>query len=258
LNNPAEKGTDTGLSSLPSRWFRVLSGNVKVGSRQEEHTMRTTSETKKLILLALYITSMVLVNTLGSKITTILGIRVSVGIFFMPLLFLIMDIVTEIFGHKTSTIFVNISTAMLAFMFLMMWLCIGIKPHPVWGLQESYAAIFGSSMRMTVASLISFFVAQYVDLIVFSLLRKMTKEKHLWIRNNVSTILSQFIDTTIFMFIAFYHINEKYTAGFIFSLILPYWLFKIVFALLDTPFCYLGVWWFKRGMKDSGAGELGE
>ena len=219
--------------------------------------MQTKSETKKLILFALYITSMVLVNTLGSKITSIFGIRVSVGIFFMPLLFLITDITGEIFGRKTSRIFVNISTGMLIFMFIMMWLCIRVSPNPTWGLQESYATIFGSSMRMTIASLISFIVAQHVDVMVFAFIKRITKDKHLWIRNNVSTIISQLIDTTIFMFIAFYHINDKYTAGFIISLIIPYWIFKILFALLDTPFCYLGVWWFKRDLKDSGSGELG-
>ncbi len=218
--------------------------------------MKTSSETKKLILFALYITSMVLVNTLGSKITSIFGIRVSVGIFFMPLLFLITDIVGEIFGRETSTTFVNISTGMLVFMFIMMWLCIQVIPNPTWGLQEAYAMIFGSSMRMTIASLISFIVAQHVDVIVFAFFKRVTHEKHLWIRNNVSTIISQFIDTTIFMFIAFYHLNAKYTAGFIFSLIIPYWIFKIAFALMDTPFCYLGVWWFRRGEKDSGSGEL--
>jgi queuosine precursor transporter len=210
-----------------------------------------TNETKKTILFALYITSMILVNTLGTKITTIFGIRVSVGIFFMPLLFLITDIVGEVFGRKTSSLFVNISTVMLLFMFIMMGLCIILPPNPNWPLQDAYVSIFGSSMRMTIASLISFIVAQHIDVLAFSFLKKVTKKKHLWIRNNVSTMLSQFLDTTIFMFIAFYHINERYTAAFIFSLIIPYWLFKVLFALLDTPFCYLGVWWFKKGLAAS-------
>jgi len=210
-----------------------------------------SNETKKTILFALYITSMVLVNTLGTKITTIFGIRVSVGILFMPLLFLITDIIGEVFGRKTSSLFVNISTAMLLFMFVMMGLCIILPPNPNWHLQDAYVAIFGSSMRMTIASLISFIVAQHIDVLAFSFLKKITKKKHLWIRNNVSTLLSQFLDTTIFMFIAFYHINERYTTAFIFSLIIPYWLFKVLFAFLDTPFCYIGVWWFKKGLDSS-------
>lgn len=202
---------------------------------------------KKMFLFALYLTSMVLVNTLGSKITTLGSVRASVGVFFMPILFLVTDIIGEVYGRKTSAQFVNMSTAMLVFMFAMIGLCIVLPPNPTWGLQESYATIFGSSMRMTAASIVSFFIAQHVDVLTFSAIKKLTKERHLWIRNNVSTIVSQFIDTTIFMFIAFYHMTDRYTVTFIFSLIIPYWLFKVLFALLDTPLCYLGVWWMKRG-----------
>ncbi len=203
-------------------------------------------EHKKMILFALYLTSMVLVNTLGSKITTLGSIRASVGVFFMPILFLVTDIVGEVYGRKTSSWFVNLSSFMLMFMFAMIGLCIVLPANPTWGLQDSYAVIFGSSMRMTAASLISFFIAQHVDVFTFSFIKKITQNRHLWIRNNVSTIISQFIDTTIFMFVAFYHMTSQYTVQFIFSLIIPYWLFKVLFALIDTPLCYLGVWWARR------------
>ncbi|MFA5570407.1 MAG: queuosine precursor transporter [Sphaerochaetaceae bacterium] len=210
-----------------------------------------TKEQKKQFLFALYLTSMVLVNILGSKITylrlfSLLEIRTSVGILFMPLLFLITDITTEVYGRKTSSQFVNLSTMMLVFMFIMTWLCIILPGHPTWPLQEAYVNIFYSSMRMTIASLISFFIAQHIDVLIFWSIKVLSKEKHLWIRNNVSTIISQFVDTTIFMFIAFYKTASAPTVSGVFTLILPYWIFKIIFALLDTPFCYLGVWWIKR------------
>jgi len=205
-----------------------------------------TQDQKKMLLFALYLTSMVLVNTLGAKITTLGGVRVSVGVFFMPILFLTTDIVGEVCGRKASSQFVNLSTVMLVFMFLMMALCIALPPNPTWGLQESYAAIFRSSMRMTAASLVSFFVAQHLDVFAFSLIKRLTHGRHLWIRNNASTIISQFTDTTIFMFLAFYHTTAQYTASFVFSLILPYWALKVLFALLDTPLCYLGVRWLRK------------
>jgi len=198
---------------------------------------------KRDFLFALFVASMVMVNTLGTKITTILGVRVSVGIFFVPVLFLTTDIIGEVFGRKEASRFVNMATIMLVLLFLMMSLCIAIRPNESWDHQEQYATVFGSSLRMTIASLISFVVAQQLDVFMFSLWGKITKGKHLWIRNNMSTIVSQLIDTTIFEFIAFWHLTPKFTTGYIFSLILPYWLFKVVFALLDTPLCYLGVWW---------------
>ena len=204
---------------------------------------------KRDLLFALFVASMVMVNTLGTKITTILGVRVSVGIFFVPVLFLTTDIIGEVFGRKEASRFVNMATIMLVLLFVMMSACIAIKPNESWDMQEQYATVFGSSMRMTIASLISFVVAQQLDVFMFSLWGKITKGKHLWIRNNMSTIVSQLIDTTIFEFIAFWHLTPKFTTSYIFSLILPYWLFKVVFALLDTPFCYLGVWWLSGKKK---------
>ncbi len=206
---------------------------------------------KRDFLFALFVASMVMVNTLGTKITTILGVRVSVGIFFVPVLFLTTDIIGEVFGRKEASRFVNMATIMLVLLFLMMSLCIAIKPNESWDHQEQYATVFGSSLRMTIASLISFVVAQQLDVFMFSLWGKITKGKHLWIRNNMSTIVSQLIDTTIFEFVAFWHLTPKFTTGYIFSLILPYWLFKVVFALLDTPLCYLGVWWLSGKRRTS-------
>ncbi len=191
---------------------------------------------------------MVMVNTLGTKIISILGIRVSVGIFFVPVLFLVTDIIGEVFGRAEASRFVNMATIMLVVLFVMMGVCIAIPPNESWGMQEQYAMVFGSSLRMTIASLVSFVVSQQLDVLMFSFWGKVTKGKHLWIRNNLSTIVSQLIDTTIFEFIAFWHLNDKFTTSYIISLIIPYWLFKVVFALLDTPFCYLGVWWL-RGKK---------
>lgn len=206
---------------------------------------------KRDFLFALFIASMVIVNVLGTKITTIAGVRVSVGIFFMPLLFLITDIVGEVYDRKEATLFVNYGTIMLVFLFLMMNLCIAVKPNESWHLQPEYKAVFGSSLRMTLASLISFVISQHVDVFLFDFWKKVTKGKHLWIRNNASTITSQLFDTILFDFIAFWHINETYTAGFLFTIIIPYWLFKVVFALLDTPFCYWGVRWLSGGTLPS-------
>ena len=209
---------------------------------------------KRDFLFALFVSCMVMVNTLGTKITTIAGVRVSVGIFFVPVLFLVTDIVGEVFGRKEASRFVNMATIMLVLLFVMMAVCIAVKPNEQWGMQEQYAQVFGSSIRMTIASLVSFVVAQQLDVFMFAFWGRITKGKHLWIRNNLSTIVSQLIDTTIFEFIAFWHLNDKFTTGYIFSLILPYWLFKVVFALLDTPLCYLGVWWLSGSRKPAAKG----
>ena len=204
-----------------------------------------TRTTKRDIIYALYITFMVLVNTIGSKIISLAGVRVSVGIFFMPVLFVATDIVGEVYGEKEVKTFVNICLAMLVIMIAMTRLCIAIAPNENWPYQNEYSIIFGSSLRMTCASIVSFAVSQKLDVVLFAFIRRLTGEKHLWIRNNVATIICQFLDTVLFEFIAFWHLTPTYTFSFLFTLIIPYWLFKVLFALLDTPICYLGVRWLK-------------
>jgi queuosine precursor transporter len=217
-----------------------------------------TKNQKTEIMLGLFVGSMVLVNTIGTKITTIVGVRVSVGIFFMPLLFLVTDIVGEVHGRDRARSFVRIASGILIFMFIMVYISIKMPANETWGLQEQYALIFGSSLRMTFASIISFIISQSFDVSAFDFWKRLTKGRHLWLRNNMSTIFSQFIDTTIFMFLAFYRVSPKFTAGFIFSLIFPYWFFKVAFALLDTPLCYIGVRWLnnEKTIKPGSTGKL--
>lgn len=214
---------------------------------------------KRDFLFAVFVAAMLMVNTLGTKITTIAGIRVSVGIFLMPVLFLITDIVGEVYGRKEASNFVNMAAIMLVLLFLMINLCVIVKPNETWNMQKEYSMVFGSSLRMTAASLVSFIIAQHMDVFMFAFWGKITKGKMLWVRNNLSTITSQLVDTIIFEFIAFWHLTPKFTAAYIFSLILPYWLFKVVFALLDTPLCYLGVWWLsgEKGFKREKKPQLG-
>lgn len=203
-------------------------------------------ELKTDILLGFFIVSLVLANTLGTKITTLFSVRVSVGIFFIPLLFLITDIIAEVHGKKKAQEFVLISIAVLVFTLIMSYFAIKLPANATWGGQEHFAFVFGSSLRMTVASVIAFVLSQFHDVWSFHFWKQKTQGKYLWLRNNLSTFVSQFIDTVIFMFIAFYQLTPKFTVPFIISLIIPYWLFKIVFALIDTPFCYWGVRWLRK------------
>jgi queuosine precursor transporter len=197
------------------------------------------------LLLGIFIAALVLANILGTKITTLFGIRVSVGIFFVPILFLITDVISEVYGKKKAKQFVIISVVVLLVLFAATYLSILLPENATWGNQAAYESIFGASLRMIIASVIAFVISQFHDVWSFHLLKKVTKGKFLWLRNNASTAVSQFIDTTLFMFIAFYAISPKFTVGFIFSLILPYWLFKVAFAAIDTPFVYLLTAWLK-------------
>jgi queuosine precursor transporter len=207
---------------------------------------KMSQDSKLDIMLAIFISSLVAANLLGTKITTILGVSVSVGIFAYPLSFLVTDIVAEVMGRERAKRFIVAGFISLVLVIILTSLSVVLPAASRYQYNDEYRLVFGASLRMIVASMIAFVLAQIHDVWAFHLLKSKTKGKLLWLRNNLSTIFSQFIDTTVFMFIAFYGVTPKFTASFIFALIIPYWLFKIAFAIIDTPLVYLGVKWLKK------------
>ena len=201
--------------------------------------------TKIDLLKALYVTIIILANLLGSKITTMFGISVSVGIFMVPVAFLITDILEEIIGKNEIKKLIVITASALIITFLFVLLSLSLPPNARFAHNDEYTIVFSASTRMIIASLVAFILSQTNDAYMFDFIKGKTHGKHLWLRNNLSTMTSQFIDTVVFMFIAFYQITPKFTFGFIWQLIIPYFIFKIVFALIDTPFFYAGVKWLK-------------
>lgn len=217
--------------------------------------MKTTSTTHKHldhaaslklhVLMGLFVGLLVGMNLLGNKVTTLFGISVSVGIFMVPLTFLITDIVEEVYGKHIVKHFIIAGVITLVLMFLYTGFFVWLPPNARFTYNEEYRIVFGSSMRIIIASLTAFLLAQMHDIWAFAYWKERTHGKALWLRNNLSTWVSQAIDTMVFMMIAFYQVTPKFTFAFIISLSIPYYLFKLGFAVLDTPFVYLGVWWLR-------------
>ncbi|MBU1975816.1 MAG: queuosine precursor transporter [Nanoarchaeota archaeon] len=208
-------------------------------------------EKKTNILLAIFVAALLLGNLLGSKITIIFGVVTSVGIFAYPLTFLCTDIIEEVRGREITKIFIKAGFVALILSIFLTWVGLIMPPASFYTNNEAYASVFKSSIRIMIASLFAFVIAQYHDIFAFNFWKQKTKGRFLWLRNNLSTIVSQFIDTTIFMFIAFFLMTPEFTVARIFSMIIPYWILKVGFAFVDTPFVYLGVKWFRSNTRKS-------
>lgn len=206
-------------------------------------------EIKTSILLTVFVTALVLANVLGSKVITIFGVVTSVGIFAYPLTFLATDIVEEVRGKKATSVFVYCGFLALIVSIVLVWLGIIMPPASFYQNNEAYRSVFSNSVRIIVASIAAFLISQTHDIWAFNFWKQKTHGKHLWLRNNFSTIASQFIDTVIFTSIAFYHMTPEFTALRIAQMIIPYWLLKSFFALCDTPFVYLGAKWLKNSSE---------
>ena len=204
------------------------------------------SEFKLTLLSAIFIAGLISANTLGSKITTLFGVAVSVGIFAYPLTFLMTDAIAEVYGKKKAKQLVWAALIAQALVMVLTFVSVKLPPASRYHLNTEYVAVFSGSLRMIVASLIAFIASQTYDIWAFEFFKRKTKGTKLWLRNNLSTMTSQIIDTLLFMFIAFYGINDKFTVIFILQLSFTYWLFKITLAAIDTPFVYLLVRWLRK------------
>ena len=205
-----------------------------------------TQDKKTMVLFALFIGLLIGMNLLGGKLTTLFGVTLSVGIFMMPLTFLITDIIAEVHGKEMTKWFVYSGLFTLLIILAYISVFVALPPAERFTYNAEYATVFGLSIRITIASIIAFFFSQMHDIIAFEYWKKKTHGKMLWLRNNASTIVSQLIDTFIFMMIAFYHITPKFTVLFIISISIPFYIFKVLFALADTPFVYAGVKWLRK------------
>ena len=206
---------------------------------------------KTLVLMGIFVAAVVLANLLGTKIADFGIFVASVGIFMYPISFLVTDIVAEVFGRRKVMMFVVAGLIANVMLFLMVAVAIRLPPSARYPSNEAFLEVFNPSLRIIGASILAFLIAQIHDIAAFEYWKKLTGGRFLWLRNNASTIVSQFLDSTIFMFLAFYLATPQYNVEFIFALIIPYWLLKVVIAIADTPFVYLGVRWLKGTAPES-------
>ena len=189
-------------------------------------------DTGFVILSAVFVASLVIASVLASKIIQVWAFFVPAGILAYSLTFLCTDVVSEVYGKEASRKVVLSGFIGLVAAFLLTTLALNWSAAPFWQNQDSFDSILGSTTRIIIASLVAYLVSQYTDVWIFSQGKKLTKGKFLWLRNNLSTAISQLIDSVIFIVIAFYGVMP------LFELIIGQWVIKLVIAALDTPIAY--------------------
>lgn len=198
-------------------------------------------DVKKIVIaLAIYLVSLFAANTLGLKIAPfILGLHVSVAVFSFPFVFLTTDVIGEVYGKRMAKLFVLagfISTVMFilysVLSILLPWDQAGEWVH------ASYDQIFGITIRIAIASVVAFAVAEYQDVISFFYFKTNIGAKYFWLRSNLSNLWSQLLDTVLFMTIAFAGV---YPTPVLIRIIITWWLFKVAMGFVYTPLSYLGL-----------------
>ena len=200
-----------------------------------------------IILSAIFIASLVSCNLIFQKFFQIeiwlpfygnYIFEQSVGLLAYPITFLVTDIISEVYGQNKANQVVTSGLFASIFMLLVVTVADFIPMAP-WSPIDSitFSKVFGLSGAAVLASMLAYLIAQYIDIRIFHFWKKLTNGKHLWLRNNASTIFSQFVDTfsVLFLLCSFDVISwDRFSV-----LLLNGFLFKVFFAAFDTPLFYL-------------------
>lgn len=205
------------------------------------------------LLLVIYAFCIAASELLGAKtfpLVPSLGLNASVAIFVFPIIFTINDVVAEVHGRERARGLVFAGMAVVSLVLVFTLLATQLPPSDRFAKSEAaYDEVFGSSARIAAASLIAFATAGLLDVLVFVRLRDRMQHRALWLRNNLSNVIAQLVDTVVFLTLAFYDTSTSldHNASFLVGLVVPYWLVKSAVSVAQTPLVYAGVAWLRSG-----------
>ncbi|MFC2113814.1 queuosine precursor transporter [Bacteroidota bacterium] len=212
-----------------------------------------------LILASVFIAALVSGNLIFQKFFhwTPFGIytfELSVGILPYPVTFLVTDIISEVYGRKRANKVVM--AGLFASIFTLLVIVIATKaPATIWSpvSNDQFTHVFGLTFVAVGSSLAAYLLAQFIDVQLFHFWKRLTKGKHLWLRNNASTINSQLIDTfTVLFLLCTFGVIEW---ELFWKLLINGFIFKVIIAFLDTPIAYMIIWGIRKYFNLNKVGE---
>ncbi len=195
-------------------------------------------------------TAIILANLQGPKLTVIFGLETSLGVIFYSSIFFATDVLSENHGREKAN-----QAVMLGFVvsvIVLMMLSLGVMFQPSTNpknamfansVHDAFRTLVDFSPRFVAGSLLAYLISQRLDVLVFHRIRERTQGRMLWLRNNVSTLTSQLVDTAIYSLVVWWGVVDLTTA---LMLGMAKYLFKFAIALIDTPFLYLARSWRRR------------
>lgn len=231
-------------------------------------TFKTKESRLLLVLGSFFVADAILSEFIGVKIFSVegtLGIKkfdinllgvpnlsfnMSAGVLTWPIIFILTDIINEYFGLKQVRYLSILTSILIAYAFLVVGVAMHLTPSDFWitqtidgnniNMPRAFNAIFGQGMWIIVGSITAFITGQVVDVVVFHRIKRYTGEKAMWLRATGSTLVSQFVDSFVVIFIAFY-LNPQYHWSWqmVAAIGLVNYTYKFIVAILMTPILYI-------------------
>lgn len=239
------------------------------------HTIIKNKPTRLFIILAgIFISNALIAEIIGVKIFSLektlgfqpmhlrifgndLSVNLTAGVLLWPVVFIMTDIINEYYGMKGVKFLSYLTAGLIAFAFLIFYGAMKLVPADFFitskqgsgvpDMAKAYNSVLGQGGFIIIGSLTAFILGQLVDVFVFHKIKKVTGEKSIWLRATGSTLISQFIDSFVVLFIAFYVGTRVNASGndFVwpFSLFIAVgvvnYIYKFLVAILLTPVIYL-------------------
>jgi queuosine precursor transporter len=193
--------------------------------------------------------NIIICNLQVVKTVELFGFVATLGNIVYGGIFLATDLLGEVFGRKEARKGVWLGFFSMIFMTVSMQFALLFQPHESDFVHPAMSTIFGFMPRILVASLIAYLLSQHHDVWAFHFWRKQMKGRHLWLRNNLSTCVSQAVDSLVFVVLAFYGVFET---PILLSILFTTYFVKMLVALMDTPIVYAGRWVLLQHLRKYG------
>jgi hypothetical protein len=198
-------------------------------------------------LLAAIVLSILLSNLQGPKLTVIFGMQTSLGVIFYSSIFFATDLLSEKFGRAEANraVLIGFSVSVIIVVMLSLGLLFQPSDRPASAefsnnVHNAFVTILDFTPRFVFGSLFAYLVSQSFDVWFFHKIKEKTQGRHLWLRNNLSTMVSQMIDTLLYSFVVWWGVVDLATA---IQLGMVKYVFKLAIAIIDTPFIYWARSW---------------
>jgi len=194
-------------------------------------------------LIGLIVTEIILSNILVMKLINIFGITSTLGNITYATIFFATDILSERYGKKEARRAVWVGFAASVISLVIITFALWLKPAPADTTNKHLLGLFHFYPRVLLASWTAYIISQNHDVWAFHFWRKKTGGRFLWFRNNASTMVSQLIDSVLFVTIAFLGV---FPASVFLEVLITTYFVKWIIAAFDTPFIYLAIWWTRK------------
>ncbi|GAB6059997.1 queuosine precursor transporter [Desulfonatronum parangueonense] len=205
-------------------------------------------------LFALIVFNLILCNVQVLKTIELFGLTTTLGNILYASVFFATDLLNEHYGKEEAKKAVILGFLSLILAMAYMQIALIFIPSPTDFAQPHLEAIFGVLPRIVLASMVAYLVSQWHDIWAFQFWKNRTAGKHLWLRNNASTLVSQLLDTVIFCSIAFIGI---FPMDVWIQIVVSTYVIKLLVAFLDTPFIYLAARFKPRDVISARANKPG-